>query len=82
MVKFLQINTQHSKQAQAYLINRLDKERNTIALVQEPYIYRGQVCNTNGKRHFTAGNEPKTAVYVPNNICSTNNSMINNPIIQ
>jgi hypothetical protein len=42
-IKFLQINLHHSKAATAALCQRLAEGNADVALIQEPWLYKGQV---------------------------------------
>jgi hypothetical protein len=42
-IRFLQINLHHSKAATATLCQQLGERKADIALIQEPWLYRGQI---------------------------------------
>ena len=66
VIRVIQVNTQHAKQAQIELANRMDKmQDNYIFLIQEPYLQKNRLglkprtCNTFcGSTEYT-----RTAIY-------------------
>ena len=53
MVRLLQINLQHSKNAMTNIFSELSKDDNTIALVQEPWFYKNIIKAPKGYSVFS-----------------------------
>jgi hypothetical protein len=71
-IKFIQINLHHTKRATANLCQQLAEEKEGIALIQEPWIYRGQIrglTNSWGAIYSAApGNIARSCIHVRNHI--------------
>jgi hypothetical protein len=71
-IKFVQINLHHSKAATANLHQQLAEGKADIALIQEPWIYRGQVrglTNSGGTFYSVAPeNNARSSIFVRNQI--------------
>jgi hypothetical protein len=69
-MKFLQINLHQSKAATATLCQQLAEEKADIALIQEPWIYKGQIrglTNTGGTVYSAVpSNNARSCVYIRN----------------
>ncbi|PNF19291.1 hypothetical protein B7P43_G07515 [Cryptotermes secundus] len=71
-MKFLQINLHHSKAAAATLCQQLAEGKADIALIQEPWLYKGQIgalTNTGGTVYSALpSNNARSCVYIRNHI--------------
>jgi hypothetical protein len=71
-IQFLQINLHHNKAATATLCQQLAERKVDIALIQEPWLYKGQIrglTNTGGTVYSVApGNNAKSCIYITNHI--------------
>jgi hypothetical protein len=71
-MKFLQINLHHSKAATATLCQQLAERKVDIALIQEPWLYKGQIrglTNTGGTVYTVVpGNNTRSCIYIRNHI--------------
>jgi hypothetical protein len=71
-LKFLQINLYHSKAAMAALSQQLAEGKADAALIQEPWLYKGQIrglTNTGGTVYSAAPeNNARSCIYVRNHI--------------
>ncbi|XP_023727683.1 uncharacterized protein LOC111875571 [Cryptotermes secundus] len=71
-MKFLQINIHHSKAVMATLSQQLAEGKAEIALIQEPWLYKGQIrglTNTGGTVYSAVpGNNARSCVYIRNHI--------------
>jgi hypothetical protein len=71
-IKFLQINLHHSKAATATFCQQLAEKKVDIALIQEPWLYKGQIrglYNTGGTVYSVApGNNARFYIYIRNRI--------------
>jgi hypothetical protein len=71
-MKFLQINLHHSKAATATLCQQLAERKVDIALIQEPWLYKGQIrglTNTGGTVYSVVpGNNTRSCIYIRNHI--------------
>lgn len=70
----LQTNLQHSQTASATLRRVLDNQRETIALIQEPWIRGGRICglaNIGGKLLLDSSvSNPRTCIFVPKHVAN------------
>jgi hypothetical protein len=71
-MKFIQINLHHSKVATAALCQRLAEGKADVALIQEPWLYKGQVrglTNSGWPAYFaTPDGNVRFCIYVRNHI--------------
>jgi hypothetical protein len=71
-MKFLQINLHHSKAATANLCQQLAAGKADIALIQEPWLFKGQIrgLTSIGGTVCTAvpGNNARSCIYIKNDI--------------
>jgi hypothetical protein len=71
-IKFVQTNLHHSKAAMATLCQQLAEGNADVALMQEHWIYRGQIrglTNTGGTVYSVAPeNNARSRIYVRNHI--------------
>jgi hypothetical protein len=71
-LKFLQINLHHSKAATAALCQQLAEGKADVALIQEPWLYKGRIrglTNTGGTVYSAAPeNNARSCIYVRNQI--------------
>jgi hypothetical protein len=71
-IKFVQINLHHSKAASANLCQLIAEGKVDIALIQEPWVYKGQVrglTNSGGKIYtFAPGMNSRSCIYIRNHI--------------
>jgi hypothetical protein len=67
-LKCLQINLHHSKEATAVLCQQLAKGKADVALIQEPWLYKGQIrglTNTGGTIYSAAtSNNIRSCIYI------------------
>jgi hypothetical protein len=67
-IKFFQINLHHSKSAMAALCQQLAEGRADIALIQEPWLYKGQIrglTNTGETVYSVAPeNNARSCIYI------------------
>nr|XP_022907696.1 uncharacterized protein LOC111419158 [Onthophagus taurus] len=68
-LRVVQCNLHHSRAATATLCRHLDMMINTIALIQEPWVFKSKVCGFSGLSgsifSCPATNKVRTAIYVP-----------------
>src|SRR5690606_7134123 len=67
MIKFVQVNLQHSKTAAATLTQFFSKNLFDVALIQEPYVYRGKVrglSSTGGHVFAPSVDSPRACILV------------------
>ena len=66
-IKFLQLNTQHTKQAQHKINRWIDKqkEKDYIVLVQEPYLYKNKrsIQPLTANKYYAKNTNSRTAIY-------------------
>ena len=66
-IKFMQLNTQHAKQAQIELCKWTDKQQNSnfIKLGQEPYLYKNTpaMLPRTAQRFYCRTNRPRTIIH-------------------
>lgn len=71
-LRCVQINLQHNKAATAILARQLKSEKFDIALIQEPYLYKGVIRGLGGTggtlSFFCPDNNMRTCIYVRNGI--------------
>jgi hypothetical protein len=71
-IQFLQISLHHSKAATATLCQQLAERKVDIALIQEPWSYKGQIrglTNIGGTVYSVApGNNARSCIYIRNQI--------------
>ena len=70
LIRFIQINLQHSRAATATLRRQLDVEQDTVAIIQEPWVVKSKVSglgNTNGTIFSVNSSHEvsRTCIYVP-----------------
>jgi hypothetical protein len=72
LIKFVQINLHHSKAASATFCQRLAEGKADIALIQEPWVHRGQVRGLTilGGTIYSVlpENNARTCIYIRNHI--------------
>ncbi len=67
-ISFIQINLEHAKASTTILNKIINESTNTIALIQEHYIYNGKVLRINSKNgnlNYSNCEKPRSCVYVP-----------------
>jgi hypothetical protein len=71
-IKFVQINLHHRKAASANLCQLIAEGKVDIALIQEPWLYKGQVrglTNSGGTLYTVApGKNSRSCIYIRNHI--------------
>jgi ABC-type molybdate transport system substrate-binding protein len=71
-MRFIQINLHHSKAAAGALCQRLAEGKADVALIQEPWLYKGQVrglTNSGWTVYFaTPEGNVRSCIYVRNHI--------------
>ena len=67
LIRFMQLNTQHAKQAQIELCKWTDKQKNTsyVILGQEPYLYKNTPAMQprTAQRFYCRTNRPRTIIH-------------------
>jgi hypothetical protein len=71
-MKFLQINLHHSKAATATLCQQLAERKADIELIQDPWLYKGQIKGLNNKGgtvySVAPGNNARSCIFIRNHI--------------
>jgi hypothetical protein len=71
-IKFLQINLHHSKAAMAALCQQLAQGKADVALIKEPWLYKGRIrglTNTGGRVYSVVPeNNARSCIYVRSHI--------------
>ncbi|XP_047999786.1 uncharacterized protein LOC125236912 [Leguminivora glycinivorella] len=71
-LRCVQINLQHNKAATALLARQLKSDKFDIALIQEPYIYKGEIRGLNGTGgtilYICSESNMRTCIYVKTGI--------------
>ncbi|PNF13587.1 hypothetical protein B7P43_G18191 [Cryptotermes secundus] len=79
-MRFLQINLHHSKAATAALCQQLAEGKTDIALIQEPWLYKGRTrgLNNTGETVYSVApsNNVRPCVYIRNLCCSRDTAAV------